>query len=35
MSSIAEKTYETVKTLHERQAAEVLDFAEFLKARQE
>jgi hypothetical protein len=31
--TIAEKVYETVKTLHEQQAAEVLDFAEFLKAK--
>jgi hypothetical protein len=35
MSSIAEQVFETVKTLPERQAAEVLSFAEGLKARQE
>jgi hypothetical protein len=33
--SIAEKIYETVKALPEQQAAEVLSFAESLKARQE
>ena len=30
---IAEQVYETVKNLPERQAAEVLDFAEYLKAK--
>ncbi|WNV04105.1 DUF2281 domain-containing protein [Candidatus Methylospira mobilis] len=34
MSGIAEKIFEAVKTLPDQQAAEVLDFAEFLKARQ-
>lgn len=33
--SIAEKIYETVKALPEQQAAEVLDFAESLKTKQE
>lgn len=31
MSNIAEKVFEAVKTLPEQQAAEVLDFVEFLK----
>lgn len=31
--NIAEQIYETVKNLPERQAAEVLDFAEYLKAK--
>ncbi|WP_373507307.1 DUF2281 domain-containing protein [Thiocapsa sp.] len=31
--NIAEQIYETVKDLPERQAAEVLDFAEYLKAK--
>lgn len=31
--SIVEKIFEAVKTLPEQQAAEVLDFAEFLKTR--
>jgi len=31
--SIAERIYETVKTMPEPQAAEVLDFAEYVKAR--
>ncbi len=31
--NIADKIYETVKNLPERQAAEVLDFAEYLKAK--
>lgn len=35
MSAIAEKIFETVKALPEQQAAEVLSFAESLKARQE
>lgn len=33
MSMIAERIFETVKTLPEQQAAEVLDFAEFLQAK--
>ena len=33
MSIIAEKIFETVKQLPEQQAAEVLDFAEFLQAK--
>ena len=33
--SIAEKIYETVKGLSERQAGEVLSFAEGLRAKQE
>lgn len=33
MATIAEQIYEVVKTLPERQAAEVLDFAEQAKAR--
>lgn len=33
--NIAERVYETVKTLPEQQAAEVLDFAEFLKSKAE
>lgn len=33
MSSIAEQIFEAVKALPEQQAAEVLDFAEFLKAK--
>ena len=33
MGSIAEKIFETVKQLPEQQAAEVLDFAEFLQTR--
>jgi hypothetical protein len=33
MSSIAERVFETVKSLSDEQAAEVLDFAEFLKVR--
>jgi len=32
--NIAERIYETVKTLPEHTAAEVLDFAESLKAKQ-
>lgn len=35
MSAIAEKVFEAVKTLPDQQAAEVLDFAERLKARLE
>jgi hypothetical protein len=35
MSIIAEKVYEAVKNLPEQQAAEVLDFAEFLKTKTE
>ena len=35
MSIIAEKVFEAVKTLPEQQAAEVLDFVEFLKAKAE
>ena len=31
--SITEKVFEAVKTLSEQQAAEVLDFVEFLKAK--
>jgi len=31
--SIAERIYETVKTMPEQQAAEVLDFAEYVKAK--
>lgn len=31
--SIAEKIYETVKSMPEQQAAEVLDFAEYVKSR--
>lgn len=31
---IAEHIYETVKALPEQQAAEILDFAEFLKTKQ-
>jgi hypothetical protein len=34
MSSIAEKVFQAVNALPEQQAAEVLDFAEFLLARQ-
>jgi hypothetical protein len=34
MSIIAEKIFEVVKTLPDQQAAEILDFAEFLQARQ-
>jgi len=34
MASVAEKIYETVKDMPEQQAAEVLNFAEFLKYRQ-
>ena len=34
MSSITEKIFETVKTLPEQKAAEVLSFAEGLKAKQ-
>lgn len=30
---IAERIYETVKSLPEREAAEVLDFAEYVRAR--
>lgn len=33
MSVIAEKVFEAVKALPEQQAAEVLDFAEFLRAK--
>lgn len=33
MSIIAEKVFEAVKALPEQQAAEVLDFAEFLQAK--
>jgi len=33
MSIIAEKVFEAVKTLPEQQAAEVLDFIEFLKSK--
>lgn len=33
MSSIAEQVFEAVKSLPEQQAAEVLDFAEFLQAK--
>ena len=33
MSIIAEKVFEAVKTLPEQQAAEVLDFVEFLKSK--
>ncbi|MDD5274124.1 MAG: DUF2281 domain-containing protein [Methylovulum sp.] len=33
MSIIAEKIFAAVKTLPEQQAAEVLDFAEFLQAK--
>ncbi|MDD5322915.1 MAG: DUF2281 domain-containing protein [Methylococcales bacterium] len=33
MSNIAEKVFEAVKTLPEQQAAEVLDFVEFLKSK--
>ena len=35
MNAIAEKIFETGKALPEQQAAEVLSFAESLKARQE
>ena len=35
MNSIAENIFETVKTLPEQKAAEVLSFAEGLKAKQE
>jgi phage shock protein A len=35
MSSIAEKVFETVKSMTDQQAAEVLDFAEFLIVRKE
>lgn len=35
MSIIAEKVFEAVKTLPEQQAAEVLDFVEFLKSKAE
>jgi Protein of unknown function (DUF2281) len=31
--SIADRIYEAVKTMPEQQAAEVLDFAEFLQAK--
>ena len=31
--NIAERIYETVKTMPEPQAAEVLDFSEYVKAR--
>jgi hypothetical protein len=34
MSSIAEKVFQAVQSLPDPQAAEVLDFAEFLLARQ-
>ena len=33
MGSIAEQVFETVKVLTDSQAAEVLDFAEFLKTK--
>lgn len=33
MGTIAEQVYEAVKALPEQQAAEVLDFAEFLQAK--
>jgi len=33
MSHIAEQVFEAVKALPEQQAAEVLDFAEFLQAK--
>jgi|GEM_PF-1772658 len=33
MGNIAEKVFEAVKALPEQQAAEVLDFAEFLQAK--
>jgi Protein of unknown function (DUF2281) len=33
MGIIAEKIFETVKTLPDRQAEEVLDFAQYLQAR--
>ena len=33
MSIIAEKVFEAVKSLPEQQAAEVLDFVEFLKSK--
>ena len=33
MSNIAEKVFEALKTLPEQQAAEVLDFVEFLKSK--
>jgi hypothetical protein len=33
MNSIAEKVFEAVKTLSDRQATEVLDFVDFLKSK--
>jgi len=35
MSSITEKIFETIKTLPDQQAAEVLNFAQALQARRE
>jgi len=34
MTTLAERIFETVKTLPDQQAAEVLDFAETVKAKQ-